>query len=145
MLLVDCDVVVRSENRLYALGLAELFQYGEDTVSDYVMIVQRVCLSQNHVGKVSTQRIAPQVSYKIGLFRVLGNVPPMIHHCSSKVPGVTMDGEPGLLGLFVFAVLNEVVATTESAEAFVKYSFLQFYSPAELCDETSIDAWSIVN
>lgn len=78
------------------------------------MIVQRVCLSQNHVGKVSIQRIAPQVSYKIGLFRVLGNVPPMVHHFSSKVPGATMDGEPGLLGLFVFAVLNEVVATTES-------------------------------
>lgn len=56
-----------------------------------------------------------------------------------------MDGEPGLLGYFVFAVLNEVVATTESAEAFVKYSSLQLYSPAELRDETSIDAWSIVN
>ena len=53
------NIIVRGEYGFRAFGLAEFFQYCENTVTDDMMVVEGIRLRNDHIGEIAVKRIAP--------------------------------------------------------------------------------------
>ena len=47
-------IIVGSKDGFDTLRLTQLFEYRENTLTDYLMVIQRICLSYNHIGQITT-------------------------------------------------------------------------------------------
>ena len=55
-------IIVGSEDGFNALCLTQLFDNGENTVTNYLMVIQSVCLGDNHIGEITAQSVAPKIA-----------------------------------------------------------------------------------
>ena len=103
------------------------------------MIIKRICLRDNHILEIPVQSVTPEKSNEFRPFGVLSDIMPIACNLHSEIARTAMNGKPSLSCLGIFAILNEVVASSERAETFVEDAFLQFYTPAKVCDKTCIN------
>ena len=96
------------------------------------MIVEGICLSNNHIRQITIERIATQKSDILRPLWISGDIVPMVSNLYPYVPGAAMYRQPRFTLIVILAVLNEVVASAERAETFIKDSLLQLYPPAEI-------------
>lgn len=69
----------------------------------------------------------------------------MASHFDPEIPGAAMYREPSFMRLLILTVFNEVVASAERADTFIKDGLLQLYSSAEIRNEAGIYARCFVD
>lgn len=102
-----------SEDGFNALCLTQLFDNGENTVTNYLMVIQSVCLSDNHIGEITAQSVAPKIANVFRTFGIMRNITPVISNFDSEISRATVYCQPTDTGFGVFAIFYEMVAATE--------------------------------
>ena len=105
-----------------------------------MMVIKSIRLCYDHIGKISVKGVAPQITGILRPFGICGDIVPMVRHLDSEIPGAAVDSQPSIVRLFILPVFNEMIASAERAETFVKNGFLQFYPAAEIRNKTRIYA-----
>ncbi len=134
-----------SEDGFETFSLTQLFENNEYAVTDYLMIIECVSLSDYHIREITPQSIAPKITDVFGTFRILRNITPVIGYFDSEISRPTVYCQPSVARFDVFAIFDEMIAAPECADAFVEHPFLKFDAVAEVCDETCIYAGSFVD
>lgn len=133
------------KDRFNTLCLAQFFENGEYTVADYLMVIERECLGDYHIRKITAQSIAPKIADVFGAFGILRDISPMVGDLHTEISRTAMYCQPADTGFGVFSIFDEMVAATECAEAFVEDSFLKFDAVAEIGDKPGVYAWDFID
>ena len=112
------------KDRFNTLSLTQFFENGENAVTNYLMVIQSVCLSDYHIREITPQSIAPKIADVFRTFGIMRNISPVIGYFHSKISRATVDCKPSDTGFGVFAIFYEMIATAECAETFVEDAFL---------------------
>ena len=89
-----------------------------------MVIVECVCLCDDHIGEIAVKRVSPQIADELRPFGSLCDIVPMVGDFYSEIPGAAVDCQPSFMRLFVLAVFNEVIASAKRTETFIKDSLI---------------------
>lgn len=85
-----------------------------------MVIVECIRLNHNHIGQITAKRVTPQITDILRPFGIRRDIVPMVSNLYPYVPGAAMYRQPRFTLIVILAVLNEVVASAERAETFIK-------------------------